>query len=380
MPGSTLHHELGGTMQASENPTRNAPEVQFAHGVELYGNKSYVEAKKIFEDLRLLGYEQSQSAYFLGLIAMSTDDSSLAVKQFEESIAADPRAADAHFYLAELLSKEQQLGAAKEHYIAVRSLQPFNETVKARLAAIDGYTRDPTPYTGDIYDMLRESKDTFAQAAVRLIDETRVISQPLRLSAFKKERLKWGIVIGAFLIIGILVSSCSGVLLSQASGDFTKQQRNGYGYQGTTSGDFNSLMDRAYAAYKQSREPLVIDLILGFAVLAIAALLFVGYRLYLRKIGMTRITIDRGVITVESGLFSSSRTVHEIYRIAEFQTEQNFFNMRTGDGALVLIQDGSRRAVIRGLMKYDDLKQLALKLRSLHLDLRSTSVNKGIMA
>lgn len=356
------------------------PEAQFARAVQLYNNKSYVEAKEVFEELRLGGHERSQSAYFLGLIAMSTGNNSLAMKQFEEAIAADPRGtADAHFYMGELFLKAEQIDLAKKHYLEARSLQPFNEPAKSRLSEIDRYTRDPTPYRGDIYDMLRESADPFAQAAVRLIDETRVIEQPLNLRAFTKERVRWWIVIGVLLLVGSIYSVLGVHFLQQSSG----MSRNA---QYIASQDYSSqpqwkkAIDEEWSFYRHDHELGGNMLGIGLITLLPAIFLFVGYRIYIRKIGKTRITIDRGLIVVESGLFSSSRTIHEIYRIAEFQTEQNFFNMRTGDGALVLIQDGRRKAVIPGLMKYDELKQLAMKLRSLHLDLRSTSINKGIMA
>jgi hypothetical protein len=366
-------------MESSNDARLDAPEVRFAHGVSLYNKKSYDEAKPVFEELAKLGHDRSQSTYYLGLIAMSTGDTPIAITRFDESIAADPRAADAHFYLAELLLKQGQVDLAKQHYIAVRSLQPFNDAVKSRLSEIDRFTREPTPYSGDIYDMLRESPERFAQAAVRLIDETRLTSQPIRLAAFAKEKFKWFVAIGLFAVVGAIVVAIGALQLHGLSQDFQARQKNGYGSD-TTYANFNERMDKAFQNYQRAKGPPEGTLTLGIGILGIASLLFVGYRLYVRKLQKTRITIDRGVIIVESGLFSSSRQTHEIYRIGEFATEQNFFNLKTGDGALVLIQDGRRRAVIRGLMNYEDLKQLALKLRSLHLDLRSTTVNKGIMA
>lgn len=84
------------------------------------------------------------------------------------------------------------------------------------------------------------------------------------------------------------------------------------------------------------------------------------------------------MITVEAGVFSRSTTIHEIYRINQFEVHQDFINRKTGDASLVLIADNTPTPLKR-LGTYEELQVLAPKLRALHLQLRMTNIGKGIM-
>lgn len=89
-------------------------------------------------------------------------------------------------------------------------------------------------------------------------------------------------------------------------------------------------------------------------------------------------SIGRGFITVEGGLFSNKTHRYEIYRASEFIAYQDFINRITGDGSLKL-ELANHVVELKGLAPYDELQELTGKLRSLHLLLRSTNIGKGIM-
>jgi uncharacterized membrane protein YdbT with pleckstrin-like domain len=110
---------------------------------------------------------------------------------------------------------------------------------------------------------------------------------------------------------------------------------------------------------------------------AIVSLLAVLY--YMHRMGQTIMSIDRGVITIEKGILSRTKTIHEIYRVTSFEAEQDFFNRMTGDASLVLDEGRKKHVYLKGLATYDDTQKLAQKLRDLHLLLRTTNIGKGIM-
>jgi len=366
--------------QSQQSLVQQAKE-RFEAGKKLYDGKSYAAAKATFEELLSLGYMRSESEYYLGLIAMAGGDDAGAMADFEKSVAADPKAADAHFYIAELSVKQENFPKAKEHYLAVRSLQPQNNNIKTKLNSLDAKTRVPTPFLGDIYDDLREAADDkYAQSAVRIIDETRMIDRKLILKAYLGSRLAYLIPLLVCRLVGGPLLNAGYTQVNKAKGDLAfAENPSAEVRKKETAAQRQSRLDRAFAELRQAQDVGSKKLEFGILFLALASALFVSYRLYLKEVRNTRVTVDRGFIVITSGLFSRRVRPLEIYQISHFEVKQTFLNMKTNDGTLILMEGEKKTTEIRGLLKYPELVNLAVKLRSLHLDLRSTSVNKGVM-
>jgi len=356
----------------------------FEQATRMYDERRYAEARSAFESVLQNGYNLAGCFYYLGLIAMSTSDDALAKQHFSKSVIEDPISADAHFYLAELDLKADEKDSAKEHYLQVLGFQPAHVGAKSGLSIIEKESQPPAQYMGDIYDLLRAGQDQFATAAVRLIDEIRIVKRPVRISAYNGTRLMFKLPIIVLLVFAIGSGLIGYVRANNARRNWVESGGGArMGDEKLSRADVASRI--AYQDHNLQGELSIANNLIDTSVklFLVGGAFFVFYQIYMRKIKSTLITIDRGMITVESGYFiKRNYQIFEIYRVLDFITHQGMFNMSTGDGCLILVFSEGRhgtRVHLKGLASYEELKTLSLKLRSLHLLLRSTSVNKGIM-
>jgi tetratricopeptide (TPR) repeat protein len=345
-------------------------------------------AQEKFQAALDAGYKPAECLLYMGLIALNGGKVANAITLLRASIKADPNGVSSHYFLGEAYRINEDEEGARKEYEAVRDLDPGYKDVLQRLAQIQSKHLTPVTYQGDIYDLLRGQHDDFSVAAIRLIDETRLLNRRPFVSAYGKERFLWSLPILILLVIGIGMvysgyqqQTNSGKTDASITANIGKNEASwvaahpGMGNSPTATQQFNEEAARYQVAERAANS--VRDE--GGFIIALAAFVYCLYRVYVRSIKVKVITIDRGMITVESGLFSTKRVIYEIYRTSGFEVEQDFFNLKTRDASLVLIFDDKKKESIRGLLKYEELSALATKLRALHLVLRSTNINKGVM-
>jgi tetratricopeptide (TPR) repeat protein len=381
--------------ESSHGDTRAAGVIALERAKELYGLKRYEEAQKALAAALAIGADPGECHYFSALAYMSVGNVVSAKQNLIATIRIAPRNHDAHFYLAELLAKDNSIDEAISHYYSTLSLKPDHVRAQKRIDEIRQRTTgrgpvaffdtnpaphlssgraDDAPYLGDTYDLLRNSKDEASRAAVELIQKIRTPPRTPKMGAY------WGTIVRflAVFLIAMLVGNCLGDYGSnyerQAYDDHNRQAGNGVDIPVPSLQVLTVL--RAQLAAKLRFASAVKTLSGIIAAASFLALIIFFYYYY--RLAQTRMSIDRGVITLEKGFLSRHTTIHEIYRVTSFEAEQDLFNRLTGDASLVL-DEGRKTTYLKGFAKYDETIAMAQQLRALHLLLRTTNIGKGIM-
>ena len=94
------------------------------------------EAEGVYQELSRDPGQQAESFYGLGLVSLKKHDSTAAQYWFSKSVEANPREANAHFYLGELAALRGDHDAATRLFAQVLALSPRHVGALKRITSI----------------------------------------------------------------------------------------------------------------------------------------------------------------------------------------------------------------------------------------------------
>jgi len=139
-------------------------QTQLDAGKQLFQNRQLVEAKAVFEKLAVAEPNNAEINYWLGLTALSTNDSENAVNYFEKAAAGDPSQAryfhelgDAYGLSAQKASLFSKLGFAKKCLAAYNKAVALDpENVEYRKSRYEFYRAAPSMVGGGMDKAMTE--------------------------------------------------------------------------------------------------------------------------------------------------------------------------------------------------------------------------------
>lgn len=355
----------------------NDEQAQFARARALYRAGKLSESEDLFRQLVDSRLHGAGARAGLGMIRLRLGDTAASAALFKDALQHSEDA-DAHYGLGVLAQQGRAYPEAIAHFLDAIAINPHHEAAQRAYATLEpalspsperppGHPapQEPHPVAGepdvppaheatsivtpeaaedvsgfDIFDQLKSDKDPRARAAVKSIESLR----------FKKRRPFLSAYLGSFIIW-----TPFWFLL-------------GFGMALAVGASGGALVFHAI--------PAELGVKLFVFGLPVFGLVYGAIR-----VKSTIVTIDRGIIQIQEGVFVRRSRIYEIYRFVSFETEQDMFNRLTGDGALVMRLPGVAKVVVKGICKHDELIRVALALRSLHLQLRSVPwLGKGIMS
>lgn len=333
----------------------------FQKAINDYNGKKYEESKIAFLQLINSNVEIARCHYYLGIINAKTNNFDEAQRHFLKNIELDSNNYQAIYFTGEMYEKKGNKDLALYYYSKTLEIHPEHANAKKSIQRLGKSNtpnslnpptsdkepvniesvseQDDEPYVGDLYDQLKEAKDAFSKAAVKMIKATKFINIRPRISSY----------FGVLLFILIVLPTVLFLFL-----------------------EFMDSFER------RSHKFWVEDF---FAKGSIMIFLFFLYKLI--EIKSKIVTIDRGFIKITKGLLTRSTKIYNIHTATSYEATQGFLNILTGDGTLRFVDPQSANTQIgtnikiKGLARYKELIQLVENLRSLHYQLRSTNVIKS---
>lgn len=278
----------------------------------LLKQKSYDQARVLFQRAIAEGQALAESMYGLGLVQLSINDPVTAKRLFESCIAQQPEHANAHYYLgyiAELQGKREAAvaayqtalrvnhhhagAAAKLKAIGAAAVAPFLDEDPGGHADRHGYSAAPESPANmgghDFYGLIHRSNEPVEQEIKRLMDEIEEVMQP------RRARLR------AYMLRFLLLPVAAFVIFFVGA----------------------SL-----------QEPISV-LLMAFAVIG-CPLILIGSALSIRS---RRISSSRYVIVQQKGVFLRTTTQDHLWLMSRDKprtVKRSLLNRLTGDGTLIV--------------------------------------------
>lgn len=328
----------------------------------LYAANKLEDSERLLRELLLDGEETAEGSFYLGLIYTYWKRIPEAEKCFTRATQLDPDKYDAHFYLADILLSRNDNVSAVQHYLKTVELRPDHAAAREKLATLNVAVPQRAFNTSTSVTPAEDAR------AVSDNDESVIMTQ-LRKRAETDPQYRT-----AVNLIDDLRSGVRKPLMKAYLQDFVVFALASF-----------ALLTIAY--YVVSGEEGLVSVILPLILTSIVCAAVPFFVYYEARKSVTRMSIDCGIISIEGGVFNNNKIRHNIYRISNFMSHQNFFNMLTGDGSLWLIEgepvEGKPLNIVadlKGFGTHKELSQIAEKCADLRQSLRSLpDLDKGIM-
>jgi membrane protein YdbS with pleckstrin-like domain len=300
-------------------------------------------SEKVLTELVTSGVNTGEGLYGLGVIRLAQGNLEAATSHFSQSLQLDPQNANAMYQLGVIAERRSSSEEAQALYARALAANPNHRGAAARIAQIKRLPpyapiappaapavhseASPLQQFG-VYEFLRRDASVLSQQTLQLIDALRMSVRP-SISASLGSLLPSA---AAFVLIALL---------------------------GAASASAAAL-------------PLML----------IAAAAFTWKLL---SISTTKITIDKGRVQVERGLFSRTTDNIELWRVQDIDLYRSPLNRITGDGVLVfnIPNQGTptrQKLELAGIAQGERLQEVYQQLLNFVFVLRSNPIVKGIIA
>jgi tetratricopeptide (TPR) repeat protein len=366
-----------------------SPEQLLQNGKRLLSEGKTQDAARVFNHFLETGQRLAEAQYFLGVIDLGKRDLQSARSRFETALGRNPGYADAHYQLGLIAELEGRPHDARRLYEQVLQLNPTHASAQVRMSRLkvphvapqapiqpvaapapDPPTQAETAPTQmnidlsqsfGVYEYLRRDESPLSKQTIALIDDLKLTVRPRyiayvgrffgRTPALAKRRT-------APLLLFALVFLIAAAFVA---------------YQ---------ILDTFPTIHKHlSKIDISIPTVSGAFILALIVLVAALGLLYsYLAVHTTRISVARGRLQTEKGIFSKHLTNLELWRVEGVELHRTLFNRLTGDGTLVLRLHSEKDAVqVTGIARGRRLHEIYQELLNLVFLLRGNPVVKGII-
>jgi tetratricopeptide (TPR) repeat protein len=318
------------------------PAESLALAKQLLNEGKLEESAAAFRDALRDAALKADAQYGIGYIKLQSGDLEAASGAFRTCLNANPKHANAAYQLGLIAEREHQPDIAQAYYQRAVKSNPDHKSALRKLQVNSSSSPPPpgeTPISSPgggnaevaesgFYRLLLDDHSPLTRQVVQLVQSLEMSVRP-RFSAYLGQ-------LAVLLLIPIAI------FIAVAS------PKNG------------------------------LDAALFWAAVSSVPLIWLVLHIKTREI-----TLAEARIIIASGVLFRSKENIELYRVSNIRLTQSLLNRITRNGSLIINVDHggqqTNKIILRGLARYDQLEQIASKLRNLVLLLRSGNWGKGVI-